>query len=245
MTLELIGAGFGRTGTMSTREALALLGYPCYHMATVMEDGMGGEHLQFWSEVAAQPEGVSMDWQRVFGEVRATIDFPAACVWRELMRDYPGAKVLLTVHPGGAEAWYDSAWETIYFTQRYWQFRLLRILPPYRRFAEMVQTLVWHRALGDAMPDRAHAVAQYEAHLRRVQAEVPPERLLLFSVKDGWEPLCTFLGVPVPDVPFPRVNERRTFRRTINLGRAAVLGILALGTLGLVAVGAWLFGFMG
>lgn len=245
MTLELIGAGFGRTGTMSTREALRLLGYPCYHMTTVMEDGMGGDHARFWSEVAQAPEGAAMDWQRVLGEVRATVDFPASCVWRELVRDHPQAKVLLTVHPGGAQGWYESAWDTIYFTERYWQFRLLRLLSPYRRFADMVQTLVWHRALGDAMPDQARVVEAYEAHLRQVQAEVPPERLLVFSVKEGWGPLCEFLGVPVPDVPFPRVNERASFRRMINLGRAVVTGVVILGALALGAGSVWLSGALG
>ncbi len=227
MPLSVIGAGFGRTGTMSTQAALIELGFPCYHMKTVMQDGFGGKHLRFWKQVAESPAGQQQDWETVFTDYRAAVDFPASCVWQELMLAYPDAKVLLTVHPGGAGAWFDSAWETIYFMQRYWQFRLLKVLPPVQRFSTMVEKLVWQRTLEDSMPDKTRVMAVYESHLQSVQNAVPADKLLVFNVKDGWAPLCEFLDVPVPDTPFPNINERQDFKRMINIPRFAVNFTLA------------------
>lgn len=229
MPLDVIGAGFGRTGTLSTQAALIELGFPCYHMKTVMEGGPGGKGLRFWEQVAESPPGQQQDWETVFADYRAAVDFPASCVWQELMVAYPKAKVLLTVHPGGAGAWFDSAWNTIYFLQRYWQFRMLRILPPVRRFSGMVEQLVWKRTLKNTMPDKPRVMAVYEAHLQAVQEAVPAKQLLVFNVQDGWAPLCDFLAVPVPDTPFPNINERSQFRRMINIPKYTVnFGLVAL-----------------
>lgn len=227
MPLDVIGAGYGRTGTMSTQAALIELGFPCYHMKTVMQDGPGGKGLRFWEQIAEAQPGQQADWETVFADYRAAVDFPASCVWQELVAAYPDAKVLLTVHPGGAQAWFESAWDTIYFSQRYWQFKLLRIVPPVRRFSDMVEKLVWKRTLKDSMPDKPRVVAVYEAHLKAVQDAVPADQLLLFNVKDGWAPLCEFLDVPVPESPFPNINERRDFRRMINIPRYTVNFVLA------------------
>ncbi|MEM6708920.1 MAG: sulfotransferase family protein [Pseudomonadota bacterium] len=239
MPLEVIGAGYGRTGTMSTYEALKTLGFPCYHMKEVFADVRQGTHLEFWTAVAEAPPGSQHDWERVFSEMCAAVDFPASCCWRELLEAYPNAKVLLTVHPGGATAWFDSAFETIYFTERYWQFRVVgTLVPAARRFARMCRRLIWERTLAGTMPDPAAAAARYDAHLAEVRAAVPAERLLEFDVRDGWEPLCAFLGVPVPPTPFPRINEREAFKRTIRTLRYGVNLALTVGVL-LVAFAAW------
>ena len=229
MPIEVIGAGFGRTGTMSTYEALNQLGFPCYHMAEVFKDMPKGDHLAFWHEVGQSSPGTQHDWERVFADKRATVDFPAASVWKELIEAYPEAKVLLTEHPRGGDAWYESVYDTIYYGERYWQFKLLgKLLPPARRFIDMSRALVWQRALNGAMPDRARAVSEYERHLAEVKAAVPGDRLLVFQVNQGWEPLCEFLGVPVPDEPFPNVNKRAQFRRMIRTVQAGVVGTLTL-----------------
>lgn len=229
MSLELIGAGFGRTGTMSIYHALNELGFPCYHMAEVLKDLRQGDHLRFWHSVAQAEAGSQHDWEAVFAGKRATVDFPAASVWRELVAAYPEAKVLLTVHPKGAEAWYESAFETIYYTERYWQFELIRRLTGVgRRVSDMVRELVWQRSLNGAMPDRKRTIEQYEQHLAEVRAAVPAERLLVYSVSEGWGPLCAFLGVPEPDTPFPNVNERAQFKRRISVLRYGVVAAIAL-----------------
>ena len=230
MPLELIGVGFGRTGTDSTRVALNRLGYPCYHMREVIENRANRSHLDFWNRVAASEPGTQHDWEEVFAHYRATVDNPAACVWRELIEAYPDAKVLLTLHPGGPDAWYDSTLETIYSAERMWEWALLRRVWPWaRKLGEMTKRLVWQRSLRGTMKDRARAIARYHEHIDEVIATVPEDRLLVYRVSEGWPPLCELLGEPVPDEPFPRVNERKAMRRTVvGVGRVGAWTVIGL-----------------
>ena len=216
MTLQVIGAGFGRTGTWSTFAALNRLGFPCYHMQEVIMNKANKGHLDFWRKVANSPPGSRQDWNQVFANYTATVDNPGCCVWRELVDAYPDAKVLLTLHPRGASAWYDSTIETIYFTENVWQFKILEWLTPFgHKFGDMSRKLIWGRALSGVMDDRDKAIERYRAYIEEVQAAVPPERLLLFKVTEGWSPLCRFLGVPEPDEPFPNLNDRATIKKII------------------------------
>ncbi|MDJ0788746.1 MAG: sulfotransferase [Myxococcota bacterium] len=243
MELQVIGVGFGRTGTDSLRVALNRLGFPCYHMHEVMRPRNQKSHLAFWNRVADAPPGTPFDWQEVFADYRAVVDNPAACVWRELVLAYPQAKVLLTHHPGGAEAWYQSTVETIYSTDKRTDLVLVRrIVPTMRQMSRMASRLIWGRFYEGKMDDRAAMIERYERHSRDVAEAVPAERLLVYSVDQGWEPLCEFLGVPVPNEPFPRVNDRAEFQRrlrVIGLVGNVVLLALAAGLLGLVY---WLVG---
>ena len=236
MALQVIGAGYGRTGTMSTYVALKRLGYPCYHMVEVLEAPENRDHLDFWLDVARAPEGTQHDWERVFARYTASVDNPACCVWRALMNAYPEAKVLLTLHPKGPEAWYDSTIDTIYFTETMWQFRVLEWTTRFgHKFGEMSRRLIWQRSHRGTMNDRDAAIAQYHRHIEDVKAAVPPERLLVFSVDQGWAPLCRFLGVPVPDEPFPNVNDRAAIKAAIAKMTRGAYGIVGLGVLGLAA----------
>src|SRR5258708_6469763 len=107
MPLEIIGAGFGRTGTLSLCTALNQLGYPCYHMLEVLQNKANKSHLAFWRCVGNAPAGTHFDWEKIFARYKASLDFPACCVWRDLVAAYPHAKVILTLHPRGPEAWYE------------------------------------------------------------------------------------------------------------------------------------------
>lgn len=217
MALEVIGAGFGRTGTWSTFAALNQLGFPCYHMQEVILNKENKGHLDFWRKVANTPPGTRHDWNKVFANYTATLDNPACCVWRELLAEYPDAKVLLTLHPRGAEAWYESTIDTIYFTETLWQFKVLKLLTPFgRKFGDMSRKLIWGRVLNGVMDDKAKAAERYNAYIEEVKASVPPEKLLVFKVTEGWGPLCRFLGVPEPDEPFPNLNDRASIKRTIR-----------------------------
>ena len=240
MPLEIIGAGFGRTGTMSTYTALNQLGFPCYHMIEVMRNPANKAHLDFWCDVANDPTKAGRDWEPVFANYRASVDNPAVCVWPELMKAYPNAKVLLTLHPKGAEAWYESVMETIYFTENTWQFKVLETVTPFgRKFGPMSRKLIWQHLHRGTMPDRAKATAFYNRYIEEVKAAVPPEKLLVFSVDQGWQPLCDFLGVPVPEAPFPNVNDRAEFQKIkagIARGAYVILGI------GAVVVAAAIYG---
>src|SRR5262245_48086667 len=121
MALKVIGVGFGRTGTASLYTALNQLGFPCYHMFEVIQNKANKSHLDFWLDVANLPDKPH-DWDRVFASYTAAVDNPACVVWRELLQKYPDAKLVLTLHPKGADTWFESTMDTIYFSMIAWQF---------------------------------------------------------------------------------------------------------------------------
>jgi sulfotransferase family protein len=228
MALKIIGAGFGRTGTWSTKEALNQLGFPCYHMSEVILNKDNKRHLDFWRKVAKSAPGAQQDWNQVFAKYTSSVDNPGCCVWRELLVAYPDAKVLLTLHPRGAEAWYESTIDTIYFSETMWQFKVLQLLTPFgRKFGEVSNKLIWGRVLAGVMNDKAKAVARYNAYAEEVKAAVPPEKLLVFTVDQGWGPLCAFLGAPQPAMQFPNTNDREAIKKTIREVMAGAYVVLA------------------
>jgi hypothetical protein len=229
MALEIIGAGYGRTGTASTWAALKQLGFPCYHMFEVTRNRANVGHREFWLEVGQAPD-VPHDWDRVFAGYTATVDFPGSCVWKQLLAANPDAKVLMTLHPKGAGAWYDSVMETIYFTQNRWFFAVMAtVMPIARTMRAMSRLLIWDGMMRGTMRSRDAAMAEYQRHLDEVVATVPADRLLVFTADQGWEPLCAFLAVPVPETPFPNVNDRAEFTRMFKGMKIAASVILAVG----------------
>lgn len=229
VALKVIGAGFGRTGTMSLYTALNQLGLSCYHMVEVIKNPRNKKHLGFWRKVSHTQPGTQHDWEQVFAGYAAAVDNPAACVWRELVAAYPDAKVILTVHPRGAATWYESTIDTIYFTENVWQFKVVEFLTPFgRQFGDMSHRLIWERFLKGTMDQPEKAVARYEEHIAEVKAAVPPERLLVFSVDEGWKPLCDFLGLEVPRTPFPNVNDRQEIKKEIKKIMMGAYGMIAI-----------------
>jgi hypothetical protein len=229
MPLKIIGAGFGRTGTSSLHAALNQLGLPCYHMVEVIENPANKSHLDFWCNVANSKAGAQHDWEAVFSKYSAAIDNPACCVWRELLAAYPDAKVILTVHPGGADAWYESTVDTIYFTETLWQFKVLELATSFgKKMGEMSRKLIWQRSHQGTMSDRGKAIDHYHRHVAEVTDAVPAGRLLVYSVDQGWKPLCAFLGVPEPADAFPNINDRATMKRRIRAMTYAAYAILGL-----------------
>ncbi len=237
MPLQIIGAGYGRTGTLSTYTALNELGFPCYHMSEVIENPENKCHLDFWNQVANSPAGQQHDWELVFGKYTATVDNPGCAVWKELWEAYPQAKVLVTLHPRGAEGWYESAYNTIYFTKRSWQFKLLSYFTPFaKKMRNMTNKLIWQRSHQDTMEDKKAAVARYHAHIEEVKAVVPADQLLLYSVDQGWNPLCEFMGVKAPDKPFPRMNDRAAIKKDIAKITSGAYAIIGVGVVVVVVV---------
>jgi len=211
MALALIGAGFGRTGTLSLKAALEQIGYgPCYHMMEILT---APERAQDWCEPAA---GGARDWEAIFHGYRATVDWPAAAYWRELAERYPDAKVLLSLRD--ADRWYDSVANTILavLTQR----------PPAEApravhdFHAMVHALIVEQTFHGRLDDRAHAKRVFEEHNQAVVDAIPAARLLVYQPGDGWEPLCRFLDAPVPQEDFPHLNDTAWYRS--HLGLAAI-----------------------
>jgi hypothetical protein len=200
MTLKVIGAGLGRTGTLTLKTALEQLGFgPCHHMVEVFAHM---EQADFWRRAA---EGEPVDWEEIYSAYLATVDWPGCHFWRQLADRYPDAKVLLTLRD--PERWWESMNETI--------LQAMKNLPAVpgngqraaMRFAELIineQTFA-----GDF--SRENVIAAFERHNAAVRAAFSPERLLVYEVSQGWAPLCDFLDVPVPDAPFPRTNSREEF----------------------------------
>lgn len=196
--MQVIGAGFGRTGTMSMQAALNALGYRCYHMKEVPEQP---GHLQAWHEFVSGR--APMDWKTLFKDYEATVDFPACIFYEELLREFPDAKVVLNVRD--PERWFDS-FLTLQETTD--SFRKFRFIPKARRFLNFVDLLL-PKVFGSPK-DRATCIAVFNRHNQQVQERVPKDRLLVFRVDKGWEPLCAFLGCDVPrGIPFPHLNEGR------------------------------------
>ena len=237
MPLKIIGAGFGRTGTESLYTALNQLGCPCYHMYEVLNNKANKTHLDFWLKVANSAPGTRHDWEQVFSRYTAAVDNPACVVWKELLAEYPDAKVILTLHPRGADTWYDSTLETIYFTQTMWQFKVLEALTPFgRKMGAMCRKLIWEHGHQNTMTDRTKAIDYYGQHIQAMKAALPAEKLLVFSVDQGWKPLCDFLGVPVPATAFPNVNSRAAFqelKRGMARGAYVILALIAVAIAGL------------
>jgi len=225
MSLEVIGAGFGRTGTTSLCKALQMLGCgPCYQMQVTLAHY---SHMKFWVRARA---GEPVDYPRFFRRYRATVDWPACEFWRELMNAFPDARVILNERD--AEAWYDSMAETLWTIRRAfpWWF------PPVVQ--QMHHDLIWNGRFRGEFANREKTLAVYRAHVDEVRRHVPPERLLVFDVAEGWQPLCDFLGKPVPEgVPFPHLNDRRFFRRVLLALRIAEWAVPVAVAAGIVSAG--------
>jgi hypothetical protein len=203
--MKVIGAGFGRTGTMSLKVALEELGFgPCYHMTEVFEHPA---HLPLWE---AATRGEPLDWEKIFGNYQAAVDWPAAAFYNELMKVYPDAKVLLSIRD--PEKWYESTKGTIY---------TMVDAPEPSPLLQMATKLVWEQTFDGKFEDRRYAIEVFKRHNEEVKKHVPPERLLVYEVKEGWKPLCEFLGVAIPkEEPFPHLNDTEAFRQMVQRNRA-------------------------
>ncbi len=212
MALKVVGAGFGRTGTLSLKNALEKLGFgPCYHMFEVIERP---DHIQMWHRLAF---GGSIDWDLLFKDFNSVVDWPAARYWRELAEHFPDARVILSLRD--PEAWYRSVTETIYQGLR---MPVTDRLPPSRRRQmEMARKIVLEDTFDGRFEDKAHAIEVYNRHNQQVQRAIPSPRLLVFDAKQGWEPLCRFLGVAVPDEPFPHLNDTASIQARMKEMRTA------------------------
>lgn len=201
MSLKVIGSGFGRTGTMSMKEALDVLGLgPCHHMIEVMENP---SQLAFWKAISA---GEAVDWNEVFAGYSSQVDWPGAHVWQETAIAFPEAKVIHTERP--EDAWWNSFNNTI---GKFFAVLSELDLPP--QVADIFGTmkgLIMEGNFSD-FTDRDSAIATYRLNNEKVRDTIPADRLLVFHVADGWEPLCRFLELPVPGTEFPHRHPKKEF----------------------------------
>lgn len=205
MALRVIGTGFGRTGTNSLRRALEQLGFgPCHHMFALREHP---EQLVHWQ---AAVRGEAPDWDLVFDGWNAAVDWPSAAFWRQTTAHFPQAKVIHSTRP--AESWHRSVMNTILPAMEGHD----ALAPgPRRDRLAMARRLIVEQTFGGRMADPEHAMSVYRAHEADVLRSIAPDRLLVYPVGAGWAPLCAFLGVPVPDTPFPQTNSTAEFQTRV------------------------------
>lgn len=199
--LRVVGAGLPRTGTKSLKDALELLlGDRCYHMYEVFRHP---EDLPDWHGAI---RGEETDWSVFPPDCVAAVDWPASAFWRELAEANPDAVIVLTTRESASQ-WWESCDATVFPALRRESY------PEHEEWLAMVHGLL-QREIGEAWNDRAAEEAFYERHNAAVRRDAPPDRLVEFRAGAGWEPLCTALGVPVPDEPFPHTNTREEWNRS-------------------------------
>jgi len=233
MPLKVIGAGLGRTGTLSLKVALEQLGFAkCYHMTEVFAKP---EYVGLWDAAA---RGEPVDWEALFQGYQATVDWPCCNFYQEYLRLYPEAKVILTVRD--PERWYDSARQTILRQQRAFPVWILPFFPRLRSFLRLTERLIWEGVFRGRFEDRAYAIEVFNRHIEEVKRAVPKDRLLVYEVSEGWRPLCSFLGVEIPEnQPFPHLNDAAEFQARIRKGKRN-LWIIAFLVGAVVLVVGWL-----
>lgn len=222
--IQVIGAGLGRTGTSSTQLALNILGFKTYHMYDVIASE---SHSHLWKDFAEGHSTVEdvITLMRRSG-FNATIDHPAADIYMEQMRLFPDAKVILTVRESGAQ--WEKSWDTLMSVARVMDAPFTLTYPNFFRYIPNFNNLIPIRCMFGTFnlglkpcelayeypKKRAGWLAeQYDAWVAKAKATVPASKLLEFNVKQGWEPLCAFLGKPVPNVPFPKSNDGASITR--------------------------------
>lgn len=207
MSLEVIGSGFGRTGTKSLKAALERLGYGSYHHMHEIVDN--AEQVVHWQKLAA---GASVNWPTVFAGYRSQVDWPGAHFWRELSDAFPDAKVVHTIR--SEEDWLARFDKTIGKLMA--RYKHLPLPPHIGDTLAAWNELAGKHTFGGALGDKEVCLAAYRRRTEEVREALPVDRLLVFDVAEGWEPLCTCLGVEVPDEPFPHHNLRADFREGLG-----------------------------
>jgi Sulfotransferase domain len=220
--MKVIGAGLPRTGTLSQKVALEMLGFgPCYHMVNVLGD------LDLAAHWRAAVDG-NADWDETFEGFESTVDWPGSFFYKELAEKYPDAKVVLGTRDG--DAWVRSMRETIWGVfygdglVRHLSGARATIDPKWASYLDMMDTM-WKRSglMVSADQSDEEMAAGVERYHEEVKQNVPEDRLLVWSVGEGWDRLCDFLEVPVPDTPFPHLNEKQEFQERLIDGSLLVL----------------------
>lgn len=218
MSIKIIGAGLPRTGTNTLKESLEKLNYKkTYHMKELL---VKPENLHYWLTLK---ETGSTNWDELYKGYQATVDFPGYPWYKEHMKQYPDAKVILTVRP--FEKWYTSVYSTIWkagpqtlsekiamMSKLLFNSRLRSVI----KCVKFSKKVIFETHLQGKFEDKDFAEKIFNKHIEDVKAYVPKEKLLVYDVSEGWEPLCKFLGVPEPNEPIPHLNKKENFKKMLG-----------------------------
>ncbi|QMU28150.1 sulfotransferase family protein [Adhaeribacter radiodurans] len=214
MSIKIIGAGLPRTGTNTLKESLERLGYnKTYHMKELL---VHPENLHHW--LTLKETGMTK-WEELYNGYEATVDFPGYPWYKEHMKQYPDAKVILTIRP--FEKWYTSIYSTIWqagpqnISQKIAMMSKLLFNPHLRSVIKCVKFAkgtIFGVHLQGQFEDKVFAEKIFDKHIADVKAYVPADKLLVYDVSEGWAPLCKFLGVPEPNESFPHLNKKENFK---------------------------------
>jgi hypothetical protein len=199
MSMHVIGAGLGRTGTYSLKLAINRLGFgPCHHMEAVIQNMPS--QVPLWSAALnGRPR-----WPMIFDGFSSAVDWPTATFYRELAVAFPHAKFVLTHRD--PENWADSFGATIYKVMA----GRAQFPAPMQDWLTMAFGVIAKTGFVEGL-SRDQLIEAFIAHNEAVKKAIPAKRLLVYQVKEGWRPLCEFLAAPVPDEDFPRSNSREEF----------------------------------
>jgi hypothetical protein len=214
--MKVIGVGFGRTGTLSLKQALETLGAgPCLHMLDLIQNH---ELIPPWHDAAIKGEP---DWDAMFEGWESTIDWPGCTFWRELIEVYPDALVLHNHRD--FDPWYKSCKNTIWAVRQASMKGELngdanREQPPPELW-QVIGTLIYERDCQGRFEDEEWMRSMHAERIETINSTVPAERLIEFKLEDqpGWRPLCEALGVEEPDEPFPHLHDTNEFRAEFGM----------------------------
>lgn len=219
MKLQILGSGLGRTGTMSLKFALEELSQaPCFHMVELMKDTSRLPLLKRGAKTG------HTDWSAFFAGYHSSVDYPGCLFLPEILSQNPRLKVIHTTRD--PEAWYDSVARTIYRGVPQGPRDVLRLIWNAVRFKEFRRVapvfmfndkLIWKGQFEGKFKDKAFAIEVFQRHEAKIRSLVPNSQLLIYRIEEGWEPLCRFLQVPIPELPFPKTNQRDAFNAKMDL----------------------------
>lgn len=216
MALKVIGTGLGRTGTHSLKLALEELGFgKCYHMFELFKAPDGLKHFEEVERTG------NTDWDSLFTGCLSAVDYPVARYYKQLLKKYPDARVIHTTRD--AEVWYQSCVETIFWASKPDAGRIINMMvrmPFSPILRKRLPVLKYNGKLldmefGKDIKNKSEVIKRFNERNEEILKLVPKDRLLVFNVKDGWDPLCNFLNVPVPSTLFPKSNTREEFMNQV------------------------------
>ena len=213
--MKVIGVGFGRSGTMSLKQALEDLGAgPCFHMIDLIRNP---DKVEPWHDAAIKGE---KNWDEMFSGYELKIDWPGCSFWEELIEVYPDSPVLLNVRD--FDGFYKSCQNTILAVK---QAAMSGELPedasregPKPELWGVIEKLIWQGDFQGRFEDKEWVRQMYYDRIETIKNTVPADRLIVWELGvDGWEPICEALGEPVPDKPFPHMHDTNEFRTEFGL----------------------------